>query len=181
MRPLLLAFWMTQHAPMGADIALRVRRNAGFHAPPDGRPLLLIGNGTGIAGLRAHLKDRARLGRTRNWLVFGERNRAWDFHYGDKHRGLVRQRRDRASRPRVLARSGRAHLRPAPAARGRCRCMRLGRSRRRDLRLRQSRGHGSVDATLADLLGAETLERLEADGRYRRPLPTGRVLRGVNS
>jgi len=43
------------------------------------RPLILIGNGTGLAGLRAHLRARAAAGRNDNWLVFGERQAAHDF------------------------------------------------------------------------------------------------------
>ncbi|MFX5510409.1 hypothetical protein ABTD49_21515, partial [Acinetobacter baumannii] len=37
--------WLTEHAPLGASVALRVRSNRAFHAPADDRPLLLIGNG----------------------------------------------------------------------------------------------------------------------------------------
>jgi len=67
----------------GDRVRMRVRRNRSFHAPPDARPLLLVGNGTGIAGLRALLAHRARNGQHRNWLVFGERTRAHDLHFGD--------------------------------------------------------------------------------------------------
>jgi len=70
--------WLTRHAALGATVRLRLRRNAGFHPPMDDRPLILIGNGTGIAGLRAHLKARAAAGRGRNWLLFGERTAAHD-------------------------------------------------------------------------------------------------------
>src|SRR5690606_39690591 len=38
--------------------------------------LLLVGNGTGIAGLRALLKARVAAGARRNWLLMGERQRA---------------------------------------------------------------------------------------------------------
>jgi hypothetical protein len=41
-------------------------------------PCIFIGNGSGFAGLRAHLRERARRGHGRNWLVFGERNAAHD-------------------------------------------------------------------------------------------------------
>lgn len=40
--------------------------------------MILIGNGTGIAGLRGHLKARASRGRHRNWLIFGERTSKYD-------------------------------------------------------------------------------------------------------
>ncbi|OLL32621.1 hypothetical protein BTH42_06330 [Burkholderia sp. SRS-W-2-2016] len=76
--------WLTAHAEPGDEITLRVRTNRAFHAPPDARPLILIGNGTGLAGLRAHLKQRARDGQRRNWLIFGERSAAHDRFYRDE-------------------------------------------------------------------------------------------------
>lgn len=73
--------WLCRHAAPGDGIALRVRRNPNFHAPPADVPMILIGNGTGLAGLRAHLRARELEGAHRNWLLFGERQRAHDhFH-----------------------------------------------------------------------------------------------------
>lgn len=74
--------WLTEYAEPGAEIAVRIRANTGFHAPPDDRPMLLIGNGTGMASLRALLRQRVMQKRHRNWLIFGERNADRDFHYG---------------------------------------------------------------------------------------------------
>lgn len=71
--------WLTHHAPVGGSVPLRIRRNSSFHPQDVLRPLILIGNGTGLAGLRAHLKAQAACGEPRNWLLFGERNRAHDF------------------------------------------------------------------------------------------------------
>lgn len=71
-------------APLGAIVPLRVRTNASFHAPDDDRPLILIGNGTGIAGLRAILRQRAAEHHCRNWLIFGERNVATDSFYAQE-------------------------------------------------------------------------------------------------
>jgi sulfite reductase (NADPH) flavoprotein alpha-component len=71
--------WLTQHAEVGAEIALRVRGNRHFHPPEDDIPMILIGNGTGLAGLRSHMQARAHAGRHRNWLIFGERSRATDY------------------------------------------------------------------------------------------------------
>lgn len=65
--------WLTRGLEPGATLALRVRANPGFHPPPLAQPLILIGSGTGIAGLRAHLKYRARSGAAPSWLLFGER------------------------------------------------------------------------------------------------------------
>jgi sulfite reductase (NADPH) flavoprotein alpha-component len=73
--------WLTEHAAIGSEIPLRIRANSNFHAPEDGGPIILIGNGTGIAGLRSHLKAREALRGSRNWLIFGERNAAHDSFY----------------------------------------------------------------------------------------------------
>jgi sulfite reductase (NADPH) flavoprotein alpha-component len=43
----------------------------------------LIGAGTGIAGLRAHLLYRRQLKLPEAWLLFGERAWASDLYYGD--------------------------------------------------------------------------------------------------
>ncbi|MBV6854811.1 sulfite reductase subunit alpha [Xanthomonas campestris pv. mirabilis] len=76
--------WLCVHAQIGAPIALRLRSNPGFHPPAPDQPMLLIGNGTGIAGLRAHLRARIAAGARRNWLLFGERNAAHDALYADE-------------------------------------------------------------------------------------------------
>jgi sulfite reductase (NADPH) flavoprotein alpha-component len=78
------------HAAPGETIQARVRRNAGFHRFPEHAPMLLIGNGTGIAGLRAHLRERISAGARRNWLLFGERTAAHDFFFGDDLRAWQR-------------------------------------------------------------------------------------------
>lgn len=77
--------WLIRQARIGDEIAMRIRTNRSFHAPPPQAPMILIGNGTGIAGLRSHLKARAEakaIGGT--WLLFGERTRAHDAFYDDE-------------------------------------------------------------------------------------------------
>jgi len=44
--------------------------------------MILVGSGTGVAGLRAHLKARISAGVRRNWLHFGERSAQYDFFHG---------------------------------------------------------------------------------------------------
>lgn len=83
--------WLTAYAQPGTDIALRVRVNQRFHSPVDDRPLILIGNGTGLAGLRAHLHARIRADYRRNWLLFGERTQANDFFFADEILGWKKQ------------------------------------------------------------------------------------------
>lgn len=76
--------WLCDYARVGGEIALRLRSNPNFHAPDAAKPMILIGNGTGIAGLRAHLKQRIAAGSRRNWLLFGERSSDRDFFYRDE-------------------------------------------------------------------------------------------------
>ncbi|TSD60926.1 oxidoreductase [Variovorax sp. KBS0712] len=71
---------LTSTLSVGDSVALRLRPHRGFRLEGnESRPLILIGNGTGLAGLRAHLRARAAAGRKDNWLVFGERQSAHDF------------------------------------------------------------------------------------------------------
>lgn len=80
MTPGLGSGFLTRTLAEGGQLRMRIRRNSGFHGPPASTPLILIGNGTGIAGLRAHLKARAtREGGT--WLMFGERTLSHDAFF----------------------------------------------------------------------------------------------------
>ncbi|MFZ6645863.1 sulfite reductase subunit alpha [Undibacterium sp. TJN25] len=81
--------WLTAHAVLGGTVALRVRENRSFHTPADDRPMILIGNGTGLAGLRAHLKERDKRGHRRNWLLFGERSAAHDYFHREELQGWL--------------------------------------------------------------------------------------------
>jgi sulfite reductase (NADPH) flavoprotein alpha-component len=161
--------WLCEHAPPGATIDMRIRGNANFHPPAPERPLILIGNGTGIAGLRAHLAARANAGARRNWLLFGERNRDRDFHYrSDIERwqadGFI-ERIDLAfSRDDAQRRYVQHALRDATdtlrawvddgAAIYVCGSL-------------QGMAPG-VDAVLREVLGEALLERMLREGRYRR-------------
>lgn len=161
--------WLTEYAELGGEIALRIRENRGFHSPPDDRPLILIGNGTGIAGLRAHLKSRAALGYSRNWLLFGERTSAADFFFRDeidswKAAGLL-QRVDLAFSRDQETRVYVQHCLKEAAE---------------TLHQWVTNGAaiyvcgslegmaGGVAEVLTAALGAELLEEMAADGRYRR-------------
>lgn len=163
------AGWLTEYAALDTRVGVRLRSNPGFHPPPDARPLLLIGNGTGIAGLRALLKSRIAAGHTRNWLLFGERERTRDLFYGDElerwqrdgwlehldlvfsrdqpQRVYVQQRlREQAERVRTWVAQG-AAIYVCGSLDGMA---------------------GGVDAALRDILGVQALEALTDSGRYRR-------------
>lgn len=75
--PGLASGWLTHDLAVGDAIDMRIRINRSFHGPDAAVPLILIGNGTGLAGLRAHLLERGdKHGGA--WLLFGERTRAHD-------------------------------------------------------------------------------------------------------
>lgn len=161
--------WLTEHAACGSTIAVRIRENRQFHAPLDDRPLILIGNGTGLAGLRAHLKQRAAQGHHRNWLLFGERQAQHDYFYQDElqawHASGVLQRLDLAfSRDQTQARYVQDKLREqaeslrAWVAQGAAIyvCGSL-----------QGMAAGVAEALNA-ILGAPHLQELSQQGRYRR-------------
>lgn len=75
--------WLTETSEVGGIIKLRLRPNPNFQPPPDG-PQILIGAGTGFAGLRAHLLYRQKKKLGDGWLLFGERAWASDLYYGDE-------------------------------------------------------------------------------------------------
>jgi sulfite reductase (NADPH) flavoprotein alpha-component len=70
--------WLTHHVTPGDLVALRIRSNPGFHPPETHGPMILIGAGTGLAGLRAHLLHRQQAGLKGAWLLFGERSSQTD-------------------------------------------------------------------------------------------------------
>ena len=78
--PGLASGWLTRTVSVGGDVPVRIRTNSGFHGPSAKAPMILIGNGTGIAGLRAHLVERPQADA---WLMFGERSREHDAFFDD--------------------------------------------------------------------------------------------------
>jgi sulfite reductase (NADPH) flavoprotein alpha-component len=76
--------WLLAGAEVGDALPARIREHRGFRLGDNAdRAMILIGNGTGLAGLRALIKARAaRPGRDpRNWLIFGERSAQHDAFY----------------------------------------------------------------------------------------------------
>lgn len=77
--------WLCTGAEAGDAVSLRVRPHHRFRLSGNAtRPLILIGNGSGLAGLRAHLKARLVAGVTDNWLIFGERSPQHDAPCADE-------------------------------------------------------------------------------------------------
>lgn len=161
--------WLTAGAKIGDDVALRVRANSNFHLPHADVPMILIGNGTGIAGLRALLKARIAASRHRNWLIFGERHAAHDRFYGEELQRWHAEGR--------LERIDWVFSRDQPERRYVQDCIR---EHAEDIRRwisddaaiyvcgsLQGMAPG-VHAALSGVLGAASLESLAAAGRYRR-------------
>jgi sulfite reductase (NADPH) flavoprotein alpha-component len=161
--------WLTERAAIGSEIQLRIRRNSNFHAPADARPLILIGNGTGIAGLRSHLKARERAGAHRNWLIFGERNAQYDSFY--------REDIARWQRAGVLTRTDLAFSRDQPE---RIYVQHLIQRAERSVRDWVAEGAAiyvcgsaagmspAVEEALTAALGRDLFEQLIAERRFRR-------------
>src|SRR5690606_38985260 len=158
-------------APAGTALRGRIRAHHNFRLDDNARrPLLLIGAGTGLAGLLALLRWRARHGEGRNWLLFGERNAAHDRFHDDEIEAL------RASR--LLARCDRTYSRDGPGEYVQQRLARNAATVRQWVHdgaaiyvCGNAVGMGpAVHDTLRDILGEETLSRLTRDGRYRRDL-----------
>lgn len=163
--------WLTEQAAIGGTISLRLRAHGSFRIGGNAaRPLILVGNGTGLAGLRSHLKARAASeDRAPAWLLFGEREAAHDRLYGEEidewlalgvlQRADLVFSRDQAERRyvqhRLLDEAQRVREWVAQGAAiyvcGSLEGM-----------------AGGVDAALSQVLAEEELARLADAGRYRR-------------
>ncbi len=163
--------WLCRHAPIGSRIDLRIRSNPGFHGTDPIRPMLLIGNGTGIAGLRAHLRERAATPGSRNWLLYGERSAAHDQLLRDELQAWVQTGH--------LQRIDLAFSRDQP---DKVYVQHLLRDAAQDVRRWIEAGAAiyvcgslegmgrEVQQILAGILGEAQLQALEDQGRYRRDL-----------
>ncbi|NUT63423.1 sulfite reductase flavoprotein subunit alpha [Herbaspirillum sp. C9C3] len=163
--------WLTEFAPSDAAVDLRLVENAGFAPVPADTPAIFIGNGSGLAGLRSHLRARLQHGetKTRNWLLFGERNERADYLYRDELQAWLEQ----------------GHLARLDLAFSRDQGQRLyvqDRLREAAPELQRWLAQGTViyvcgslegmaagvDAVLTDLLGEAGLHALIEQNRYRR-------------
>jgi sulfite reductase (NADPH) flavoprotein alpha-component len=163
--------WLTAHMPVGSTTLMRVRPNPGFRADPaqGGQPLILIGNGTGIAGLRAHLRAQAHDGHNGHWLLFGERTRRHESFFDEELSAWIEDG--------TLARLDRSFSRDDDCGRY---VQDLLPEAAPELADWIDRGAtilvcGSLDGMaqgvhdgLARILGEDRLENLAEDGRYRR-------------
>lgn len=161
--------WLTAQAAIGDEVRVRLIANPSFDAYPAPAPAIYIGNGSGIAGLRSHLRARVLDGAQRNWLIFGERQQAHDAICADEIRGW----RAAGLLPEldlVYSRdvTGGGYVQDALRARA------------ATLRAWIDDGAvvyvcgslqgmaGGVDEALADILGRDAVAQLAESGRYRR-------------
>jgi sulfite reductase (NADPH) flavoprotein alpha-component len=162
--------WLCEGAASGDAIRLRIREHGRFRLGDNARrPMLLIGNGSGLAGLRGLLRARIGLGVRENWLLFGERNSAHDF--------LLRGELEGWQSAGWLARMDLAFSRDQQQ---RLYVQDVLRAQAEGVREWAGRGAaiyvcgslqgmaGGVHDALREILGEEALEQLAADSRYRR-------------
>jgi sulfite reductase (NADPH) flavoprotein alpha-component len=151
-------------------VRLRVRAHQRFRLGENARrPMIAIGNGSGLAGLRALLKARIDLGEHDNWLLFGERNIQHDFLLREELQGW-----------RDAGRLARLDLAFSRDQGERLYVQDLLRAQAAQVADWIARGAaiyvcgslqgmaGGVHEALAGILGEDVLELLVADGRYRR-------------
>ncbi len=163
--------WLCQHAPQGATVDLRIRANPAFRLAADSGPLILIGNGTGLAGLRAHLRERHLMGQHGHWLLFGERNAHCDLFFESELRDWQRS----GHLARLELAFSRDQAQPVYV-------QHLLRSAADDLRSWLEKGDSvlvcgglkgmgeDIDGLLHGLLGQQQVAALREQGRYRRDL-----------
>ncbi|WP_034296894.1 sulfite reductase flavoprotein subunit alpha [Herbaspirillum sp. RV1423] len=161
--------WLTEYAQPGDAVDMRLLENNSFALAPEPGPAIFIGNGSGLAGLRSHLRARIARGQRRNWLLFGERKRANDF--------LYREEIEQWMQDDMLSRVDIAFSRDQPE-----RIYVQDKLRQAADMLKAWISEGAVlyvcgsldgmaagiDAALSELLGEAALDDLIAQGRYRR-------------
>ncbi|WP_425915545.1 PepSY domain-containing protein [Acinetobacter sp. TSRC1-2] len=161
--------WLTQHAALNSEIALRIRTNESFHLIDDNRPVICIGNGTGLAGLMSLLHTRNRQDYTQNWLIFGERQREHDFFY----QGTIEAWQ-------TIGMLQRLDLAFSRDQEEKVYVHHVLREQAQELKAWVDHGAAiyvcgsingmasDVDQALIDILGETTVDQLRQDGRYRR-------------
>ncbi|WP_028965785.1 sulfite reductase flavoprotein subunit alpha [Sphingomonas phyllosphaerae] len=164
--------WLTRGAALNGVVRARVRHNPAFHAPADpATPLILIGNGTGLAGLLAHLRQRAVDGGAPAWLFFGERHAAHDDFHAEARAALA-ARGVLTETFTAWSRHGEAprYVQEAVTAAG----DRIAAAVRAGAAIYVCGSIAGmapgVHAALADIVGEDGLETMLEEGRYRRDI-----------
>jgi sulfite reductase (NADPH) flavoprotein alpha-component len=89
--------FLAERVEAGGIVPVFVQTSHGFRLPADpATPIIMVGPGTGIAPFRAFLEERRATAATgKNWLFFGDQQRASDFLYEEEltamaHDGFLR-------------------------------------------------------------------------------------------
>jgi sulfite reductase (NADPH) flavoprotein alpha-component len=162
--------WLCEGATSDDAVRLRIREHQRFRLGDNARrPLLLIGNGSGLAGLRGLLRARIASGVRDNWLLFGERNSAHDFLL----RGELEAWRESGWLEKLdlaFSRDQQQRVYVQDVLRAQAESVRLWIEHGAAIYVCGSlQGMaGGVHEALREILGGEQLEQLAAEGRYRR-------------
>lgn len=161
--------WLTTHLKLRDKVALRIRNNDSFHLITDNRPIICIGNGTGIAGLMSLIHARVRLDYTENWLIFGERQQAHDYFFKE----TIQSWQNTAMLQRIdlaFSRDQAEKVYVHHKLRDHADEVRKWIANDAVIYVCGSiDGMASdVDQALIEILGQDTVEQLRLDGRYRR-------------
>ena len=161
--------WLCEALSINDSIAFSLCDKPNFHAVEQDKPAIFIGAGSGLAGLRAHLAERPKF--SQNWLILGERCPHTDrllpeeLHQWQRSQHLTYLdyafSRD-ANTPRYvqdyLVEQQQRLISWLEQGATIYVCGRL-----------QGMGRG-VQETLTQLLGAEQMQSLQQQGRYRTDL-----------
>jgi sulfite reductase (NADPH) flavoprotein alpha-component len=84
--------FLADRVEAGGVVPVFVQASPGFRLPGDAtKPIIMVGPGTGIAPFRAFLEERRAVGATgKNWLLFGDQQRASDFLYEEELSAMQR-------------------------------------------------------------------------------------------
>jgi sulfite reductase (NADPH) flavoprotein alpha-component len=162
--------WLCESASGDDSVRLRIREHGRFRLGDNARrPMLLIGNGSGLAGLRGLLRARVQLGVRDNWLVFGERNAAHDFLLRGELEGW-REAGWLQGLDLAFSRDGAQQRYVQDVLREQADTVRDWVQRGAAIYVCGSlQGMaGGVHGALGEMLGEEALGQLAAEGRYRR-------------
>lgn len=158
--------WLTTTAEEGGKVLARIRANPSFHAPQSSCPMILIGAGTGIAGLRAHLHERYLKDQQQNWLVFGERQRTSDRLFANELDAWL-QSGFLTELDEVYSRDGEGYVQNVLVSKQQQLCEWLDRGAVIYVCGGMAMGAG-VHQSLIDILGENDLQQLIESNRYRR-------------
>ena len=164
--------WLCEGAPLGSVIGGRVHANPAFHSPDDAStPIVLIGNGTGLAGLLGHLRQRAATGGGAAWLYWGERHPDHDDYHAAERLAYA-QSRVLAGGATAWSRLGAGPRYVQDAVATAADTIREAVAAGAILYVCGSlKGMaGDVHHMLAAILGDDRLEEMAAAGRYRRDI-----------